>query len=163
FLPDLWIRDERKRRQKKIQKALPDAIDIIAISVEAGLGFDSAVQRVATKTRDNLSVEFERYLLELRVGKAKREALRNIIWRTGVREYVVLDPTGEFVPEQCRAWRLADEGYRPWLPDATGRWQSEQIAVAVGIEDTLPAVYSRDGTRQLREGEIDAELARRDA
>jgi len=86
FLPDLWIRDERKRRQKKIQKALPDAIDIIAISVEAGLGFDSAVQRVATKTRDNLSVEFERYLLELRVGKAKREALRNIIWRTGVAD-----------------------------------------------------------------------------
>jgi tight adherence protein C len=84
FFPDLWIYDERKRRQKHIRKALPDTIDIIAISVEAGLGFDAACQRVATKSRDDLSVEFERFLLELRLGKARREALRNIIWRTGV-------------------------------------------------------------------------------
>jgi tight adherence protein C len=86
FFPDLWVRDERKRRQKRILRAMPDTIDIIAISVEAGLGFDAAVQRVAAKTKDELSAEFERYLLELRVGKAKREALRNIIWRTGVAD-----------------------------------------------------------------------------
>lgn len=86
FMPDLWIRDERKRRQKRIQRALPDTVDIIAITVEAGLGFDAAVQRVASKTKDELSIEFERYLVELRVGKGKREALRNIIWRTGVAD-----------------------------------------------------------------------------
>ena len=86
FLPDLWIYDERKRRQKRIQKALPDTIDIIAISVEAGLGFDAAVQRVAAKAKDDLSMEFERFLLELRLGKTRREALRNIIWRTGVAD-----------------------------------------------------------------------------
>lgn len=86
FFPDLWIRDERKRRQKRILKALPDTIDVIAISVEAGLGFDAAVQRVGAKIKGDLSLEFERYLLELRVGKAKREALRNIIWRTGVTD-----------------------------------------------------------------------------
>ncbi len=86
FFPDLWIRDERKRRQKRIGKALPDTIDIIAISVEAGLGFDSAVQRVATKARDELSLEFDRYLLELRLGRSRKEALRNIIWRTGVAD-----------------------------------------------------------------------------
>jgi len=84
FFPDLWIRDEKKRRQKRITKAMPDTIDIIAISVEAGLGFDGAVQRVAGKSKDDLSVEFERYLLELRLGKSRKEALRNIIWRTGV-------------------------------------------------------------------------------
>ncbi|HVC82974.1 MAG TPA: type II secretion system F family protein [Chloroflexota bacterium] len=84
FFPDLWIRDEKKRRQKRIGKALPDTIDIIAISVEAGLGFDAAVQRVASKAKDDLSLEFERYLLELRLGKSRKEALRNIIWRTGV-------------------------------------------------------------------------------
>lgn len=86
FLPDLWIYDERKRRQKRIGKALPDTIDIIAISVEAGLGFDAACQRVATKARDDLSMEFERFLLELRLGKGRRDALRNIIWRTGVAD-----------------------------------------------------------------------------
>src|SRR6185437_12137106 len=84
FFPDLWIRDEKKRRQKRITKAMPDTIDIIAISVEAGLGFDGAVQRVAGKSKDDLSIEFERYLLELRLGKSRKEALRNIIWRTGV-------------------------------------------------------------------------------
>jgi tight adherence protein C len=84
FFPDLWIRDEKKRRQKRITKVMPDTIDIIAISVEAGLGFDGAVQRVAGKSKDDLSMEFERYLLELRLGKSRKEALRNIIWRTGV-------------------------------------------------------------------------------
>jgi tight adherence protein C len=84
FFPDLWIRDEKQRRQKRVSKALPDTIDIIAISVEAGLGFDSAVQRVAGKSKNDLSLEFERYLLELRLGKSRKEALRNIIWRTGV-------------------------------------------------------------------------------
>lgn len=86
FFPDLWIRDEKQRRQKRISKALPDTIDIIAISVEAGLGFDAAVQRVASKSKDDLSLEFERYLLELRLGKSRKEALRNIIWRTGVQD-----------------------------------------------------------------------------
>jgi tight adherence protein C len=84
FFPDLWIRDEVKRRRKRLTKALPDTIDIIAISVEAGLGFDAACQRVAAKSGDDLSHEFERYLLELRLGKGRRDALKNIIWRTGV-------------------------------------------------------------------------------
>ena len=84
FFPDMWVNDELKRRQKRISRALPDTIDIIAISVEAGLGFDAACQRVAAKSGDDLSFEFERYLLELRLGKSRREALRNIIWRTGV-------------------------------------------------------------------------------
>jgi tight adherence protein C len=86
FFPDMWIHDELKRRQKRISRALPDTIDIIAISVEAGLGFDAACQRVAAKARDDLSFEFERYLLELRLGKSRREALRNINWRTGVAD-----------------------------------------------------------------------------
>jgi len=86
FLPDIWINDEKKRRQKRIERKLPDTIDIIAISVEAGLGFDAAVQRVASKTKDDLPLEFERFLLELRLGKSRREALRNIVWRTGVAD-----------------------------------------------------------------------------
>jgi tight adherence protein C len=84
FLPDMWIQDERKRRRKKIEKLLPDTVDIIAISVEAGLAFDAACQRVAMKSKDALAAEFEQFLLELRLGKSRREALRNIVWRTGV-------------------------------------------------------------------------------
>ena len=80
--------------------------------------------------------------------------------RAGVREYLVLDPTGEFLPELGRAWRLEEGVYHPWNPDATGRWCSEEIAVAVGIEGGLAAVYTLDGRRQLREGEVARELAR---
>jgi len=82
--------------------------------------------------------------------------------RAGVGEYLTLDPTGEFLPEQARAWRLEGGVYQPWAPDVDGRWRSEQIAVAIGVEGVLAAVYGSDGRRQLREGEISAELARRD-
>lgn len=77
----------------------------------------------------------------------------------GVREYLALDPTGAYVPDRIRAWRLVDGRYLPWLTDAAGRWQSAEIAVAFGLEDDLPAVYRPDGRRTLREGEIEAELA----
>ncbi len=82
--------------------------------------------------------------------------------RAGVSEYLTLDPTGEFLPEQVRAWRLDGNGYLPWTPDADGRWRSEQIAVTIDVEGVLAAVYGPDGRRQLREGEISVELARRD-
>ncbi len=77
--------------------------------------------------------------------------------RAGVREYLTLDPGGEFVPEQGRGWRLENGVYRPWLPDGAGRWQSEEIAAAIGIEGVLAAVYTHDGRRQLREREIGRE------
>jgi hypothetical protein len=80
--------------------------------------------------------------------------------RAGVREYLALDPTGEFLPDRSRAWRLEEGVYRPWNPDAAGRWRSDEIAVAVGMEGGLAAVYTLDGRRQLREGEVARELAR---
>ncbi len=89
--------------------------------------------------------------------------------RAGVQEYLVLDPTGDIVPEQGRGWRLEGDTYRPWQPDTDGRWRSGQIAVAFGLEGVLAAVYTLEGERQLREGEVAeerararAELARRD-
>ena len=72
----------------------------------------------------------------------------------GVAEYLVLDPTGAFVPELGRGWRLAGGAYAPWLPDAAGRWRSARIGVAIGVEGGLAAVYRPDGRRQLREGEV---------
>jgi hypothetical protein len=58
------------------------------------------------------------------------------------------------------AYRLEQGVYRPWHPDAAGRWRSEEIAVAIGMESGLAAVYTLDGRRQLREGEVARELAR---
>src|ERR671935_231954 len=86
FLPELWIKDEIRKRQKAIRKVLPDTIDILSISVEAGLGFDAAMSRICHKAHNPLTAEFEKYLTELRLGKGRREALRQIQTRTGVED-----------------------------------------------------------------------------
>ncbi len=76
---------------------------------------------------------------------------------------VALDPTGHFLPEGIRAWRLAGDAYRPWERSADGLWYSEQIGVVIGLEGVLATVFARDGRRMLREGEVVEELERRDA
>jgi Uma2 family endonuclease len=78
----------------------------------------------------------------------------------GVREYMVLDPTGMYVSELIRAWRLEGGIYQPWHAEADGRWHSQELPIAITIEEGTAAVYSGDGRRQLREGEISAELDR---
>jgi len=77
----------------------------------------------------------------------------------GVQEYLALDPTGAYVPEGGRAWRLEQGVYQPWEPDAEGRWRSAQIDVSIGLEGAMATVYTREGGRQLHEGEVGAELA----
>jgi tight adherence protein C len=86
ILPVFWLRSRIKKRQKVILKTLPDAIDLMTISVEAGLAFDGAMQRVADKWNNALSAEFGRALSEMRVGKSKRDALRELVARTGVSD-----------------------------------------------------------------------------
>jgi hypothetical protein len=82
--------------------------------------------------------------------------------RAGVQEYLALDPTGAFLPQRGHAWHLVDGVYRPWEPDATGRWQSAESGVAMGLEGPLATVYTPQGKRLLHEGEVEEELARRD-
>jgi len=83
-LPTQWLTGRVKSRQKSILKALPDAIDLLTISVEAGLGFDLAMQRVVEKWDNDLSREFARVLADTRLGKNRRDALRELTGRTGV-------------------------------------------------------------------------------
>jgi tight adherence protein C len=83
-LPTVWLNNRVRSRQKSILKALPDAIDLLTISVEAGLGFDLAMQRVVEKWNNELSREFDRVLADVRLGKNRREALRDLVARTGV-------------------------------------------------------------------------------
>lgn len=78
----------------------------------------------------------------------------------GVREYLTYDLTRSFAAEGIRAWRLTEGRYQPWLPDATGRWRSETIGVAFALEDDTIVVYTSDGRRMLREGEVEAERSR---
>ncbi len=83
-LPMIWLNGRVSGRQKNILKALPDAIDLLTISVEAGLGFDLAMQRVVEKWNNELSAEFNRVLADTRLGKNRRDALRELVGRTGV-------------------------------------------------------------------------------
>lgn len=78
FFPQLWLDEEIKKRQKEVQKAMPDALDLLTICVEAGLGFDAAMSNVAQKWDNELSLAFARAIREIQLGKVRREALRDM-------------------------------------------------------------------------------------
>jgi len=84
--PELWLSRKISVRQKAIQKALPDALDLLVISVEAGLGFDAAMARVVQKSDNPLSNELARVMAEMRVGRPRREALKDMVNRTQVSD-----------------------------------------------------------------------------
>ncbi|HEV3233060.1 MAG TPA: type II secretion system F family protein [Candidatus Dormibacteraeota bacterium] len=86
LLPDLWLRQKVGQRQKEIRLALPNALDLLTISVEAGLGFDAALVRVTEKYKNGLSEEFTQVLNEVRLGRPRLEALDDMGRRVGVEE-----------------------------------------------------------------------------
>jgi tight adherence protein C len=86
FGPILWLRQEVDKRRKEIQKALPDAMDLLTIAVEAGLGFDAAIARVTDKFKNALSEEFATVLSEVRLGRPRLDALDDMGRRTGVED-----------------------------------------------------------------------------
>jgi tight adherence protein C len=84
MMPVIWLGRKIGGRKKAITKALPDALDLLCISVEAGLAFDLALQRVTQKWDDELSREFKKVLSDIRLGLTRREALKELAVRTGV-------------------------------------------------------------------------------
>jgi tight adherence protein C len=86
YLPTLWLKSRISSRQREVTRALPDALDLLTICVEAGLGFDGAMARVAEKWDNELTKEFTRVLQEIQLGKLRREALRNMADRIEVQE-----------------------------------------------------------------------------
>ena len=84
FLPVIWLGQRIRSRQDEIVKTLPDVLDLLTISVEAGLPFDGAMQRVAEKWDNELSRGFRRLLTEMQVGKSRRDALRDMAARMEV-------------------------------------------------------------------------------
>lgn len=86
LLPTLWLSSRIGKRQTEIVKALPDALDLLTISVEAGLGFDAAMSKVAEKWENELSLAFSRVIQEIQMGKLRREALRDMANRMEVTD-----------------------------------------------------------------------------
>jgi len=86
YLPDLLLQSRIDRRQKEVRKAMPDALDLLTICVEAGLGFDAAMSKLYEKWDNELGRAFGRVVREIQLGKLRREALRDMADRLGVTE-----------------------------------------------------------------------------
>lgn len=86
LFPNLWLSGRISARQKSVFRSMPDALDLLTICVEAGLGFDGAMAKVHEKWDNDLSLEFGRVIQEIRLGKLRREALRDMADRLGVAE-----------------------------------------------------------------------------
>ncbi len=86
FLPHLMLTSKITRRQKDIRKAMPDALDLLTICVEAGLGFEASMSKVAEKWETELSMAFSRVLREIQLGKVRRDALKDMSERLGIPE-----------------------------------------------------------------------------
>jgi tight adherence protein C len=86
LFPQLWLSSKITRRQKGIRKAMPDALDLLTICVEAGLGFDAAMSKVSEKWETELSMAFARVIQEVQLGKLRREAMRDMAERIGLPE-----------------------------------------------------------------------------
>jgi tight adherence protein C len=84
--PKTWLKGKVKAKQKVVIKALPDALDLITTCVEAGLGLDAALQRVAEKSEGPLAEELQKMLRDVSMGKLRREAMTELSDRVGVEE-----------------------------------------------------------------------------
>ncbi|MCX6054982.1 MAG: type II secretion system F family protein [Chloroflexi bacterium] len=86
YMPQFQLSRKVTNRQKNIRRAMPDALDLLTICVEAGLGFDAALSKVAEKWESDLSLAFIRVIQEIQLGKLRREALRAMAENIGITE-----------------------------------------------------------------------------
>jgi len=142
ILPGMWIDSRRRSRQREINQALPDAIDLMVVCVEAGLGMAASLSRVAaefTEISPILAFEFKLVVLETQAGKSVSDALRGLIRRTGVEELnslvSMLIQTERFGTSLARTLRVHAAALR------TKRLQrAEESAQAAAVKMLLPAV-----------------------
>lgn len=86
YIPEWFIRSQSDKRQALIQRHLPDSLDLLSITVAAGLGFDAALQRVSRQVGGPLGQEFHRVVQEMQLGKGRSDALRDLSGRTTISE-----------------------------------------------------------------------------
>ncbi|HEY5983766.1 MAG TPA: type II secretion system F family protein [Anaerolineales bacterium] len=86
FVPQLWLQSRINARQLDIRRALPDALDLLTVCVEAGLGLEAAMAKVSDKWANQLSLALLRAIREIQLGKARRDAMRDMADRVGLPE-----------------------------------------------------------------------------
>ena len=142
-LPSTVLARLVKRRQHRIRLGLPDVLDLLVVSVEAGLGLDQAIQRVGEElafAHPDLSDELRLINLELRAGKGRAEALRNLAERTGVDDVsslvAMLVQTDKFGTSVAQSLRVHSETVR-----TKRRQRAEEAAAKTGVKMVFPLVF----------------------
>jgi len=143
LLPSMVLGRMARRRQHRIRLGLPDALDLLVVSVEAGLGLDQAIQRVGDElpfAHPELSDELRLINLELRAGKARSEALHNLAERTGVDDIsslvAMLVQTDKFGTSVAQSLRVHSETVR-----TKRRQRAEEAAAKIGVKMVFPLVF----------------------
>jgi tight adherence protein C len=142
YLPGLWLHNRIARRKTKIFEGLPDALDLLVVCVEAGMGLDSAINRVAEETKFShpvLSDELKFLNLELRAGKQRRDALRNLARRVDLEDLsslvTLLIQTDKFGTSVAQTLRVYSDTLR------TKRFQkAEEIAAKLPVKLMFPLI-----------------------
>jgi tight adherence protein C len=143
LLPSMMLGRLAKKRQHKVRLGLADALDLLVVSVEAGLGLDQAIQRVGEElhfAHPELAYELRMINLELRAGKARSEALRNLATRTGVDDIeslvALLVQTDKFGTSVAQSLRVHSETVR-----TKRRQRAEEAAAKTGVKMVFPLVF----------------------
>ena len=142
YLPNLWLRTRIAKRKDMIFRAFPDALDMMVVCVEAGMGLDAAINRVGEEinlSHPVLGEELKLINLELRSGKNRQEALRNLAYRTDLEDVNslvgLLIQTDKFGTSMAQALRVYSDSMR------TKRYQrAEEIAAKLGTKLIFPLV-----------------------
>lgn len=142
YLPDIWLKFKTLGRRDRLVKGFPDALDLLVVCVEAGMGLDGAIHRVGeelTLSHPELSEEFKSLNHELRAGKARQAALKNLAVRTDIDDVnslvTVLIQTDRFGTSVAQALRVFSDTFR------TARYQrAEETAAKIATKLLFPLV-----------------------
>jgi tight adherence protein C len=143
YLPDLWLTIKSNIRREKLLEGIPDALDLLVVCVEAGMGLDGAINRVAeetTLTNPTLADELKLLNLELRAGKSRQDALRNLALRTNIDAMnslvTTLIQTDKFGTSVAKALRVFSDSFR------TQRYQkAEEFAAKMPVKLIFPLIF----------------------
>jgi tight adherence protein C len=140
FSPNLYLYQRAHERAERLQRDLPDAIDLLTISVESGLGFDAAVQQVARNTEGPLAEELSRVLREMQIGQGRADALRGLGERTNVadvRTFVgAMVQADSFGIPIAQVLRVQSSEMR-----VKRRQRAEEKAQQVPVKITIPLIF----------------------
>ena len=143
ILPDFWLGRQVKARQRLLRLALPDALDLLVICVEAGLGLDQALLYVSQELRiahPELCEEFDLVNAEVHVGKTRMEALRSLATRTGVDDLqalvATLVQTDRFGTSVAQSLRIHSDDLR-----TKRRQRAEEMAAKTTVKMVFPLVF----------------------